>query len=240
MKQWIATSFRWLTTDSIKKFFDLKEMIYVTGPTVGFYHEFVPKHFGLTDAMVLASTGAVFIGSFCLNIYKRFAAHERSIAEVLATGYFHNFFERSVSLFRHRLEEGTATTFLFGKGDNARSVTVPPGKISFTVILPESQQRLHESLGLISKNTLKATIDSGMWFDVVVHDDASVTIYDCPRTLTALRKYLVDGGKTFDDRLAAKLYKHFSKKFTALWEREAENIPPEMFLKHASFPEPAR
>ncbi len=238
MKEWIATTFRWLSTDSLKKFFDLKEMIYVTGPTVGFYHEFVPKHLGLTDTMVFASTGVVFLLSFLVNIYKRFSAHERSIAEVLATGYFHNFFERTVSLFRHRMEEGTSTTFSFGKGDNTRSIAVPPGKITVRIILPDSQQRLNESLAMIRSHTMKATIDSGVWFDIVVHENASVTIYDCPRTLTALRKYLVDGGRTFDDRLSAKLHKHFSVKFMALWEREAENIPQGMFVKQRTFTEP--
>src|ERR1700753_3449636 len=95
MATWLLTSFQWLSFAAIRKFFDPKELIAFILPTTYAYYDGMPKLIDLSRPVIIITSCAIGIILMLFNVYKKYNEHERAIAEVLETGYFCNFFDRT-------------------------------------------------------------------------------------------------------------------------------------------------
>jgi len=237
MKQTIFTKFRWLTPKAIKKNFDPKELIAFILPTTGFYYDIIPKLINLQKTVFLVSVVIIFLLLFLINLYKRNMDYEKSIAEVLETGYFLNFLDKTAIYIQEKKQTNQFIKFNFKDGTNE---TVKADQIKVKLILPLSLSGLNETIKSINSITKSGNIDNGPWVYAKKNSDNTITIYDCPRTLTALSKYLINSESSYSDDLSRTFHKLFNAKFDQDWDNAGESIPKDIFMKSNEFEESVR
>lgn len=221
MKSKLLVAFRWITPASISKFFDFKELIAFILPTTGFYYEIIPKLFTVSRNTVIISSLLIFTTLLLYHLFKRFMDHERAIAEVLETGYFSNFFDKTALYINSKIAEDKDITFRFLDGS---LTTVKADRIHILVIIPLSKQQLFATIKKIDSIAKIGTIDNGSWIHARQHPDGTIAIYECPRTLTSLSKYLVNKDKPYLEEQSKKLHKIFDEKFLEHWNQLANDI----------------
>src|SRR5579863_10181698 len=88
----MSSYFKWLAPASLKKNFDIQEIVAFILPTTYAYYDGLPKIIDLSRNLIVLTTVIVFLLLFLFKIYKNFNTNERAVSEVLETGYFNNFF----------------------------------------------------------------------------------------------------------------------------------------------------
>lgn len=217
--------FRWLTIKSLAKFFDIKELIAFIFPTTWAYYDIIPKLVDCPKAILIISVVMILVVLFLYNLYKRYVEHEKAIAEVLETGYFTNFMDKTAYILKDRKERGQSVNFKFKDNTN---YLVKPENIRIKVILPKSFNELIECIKKVDSIGKTGTIDDGAWIIAKAFTQGGetiITIYECPRTLQALSRYITD----YSEEQSKRMHRLFNEKFEKDWKSEVGRIPVEMF-----------
>jgi len=195
---------------ALKKNFDLPELVAFILPTTYAYYDGLPKIIDLSRNLIVFTSVIVFLLLFLFRLYKNFNNNERAVSEVLETGYFNNFFYPFVTVITDKLRSDQKVTINFRNQDQKPLQTVD---IEIKVILPESKNQLADALKQINSLTHDATIDNGAWVKVRVLDNGKAVIYECPRTLSAIEKHLINGEKEYTNKDSFKFHRWFIEKF---------------------------
>jgi len=200
------------------KFFPVKDLFYSVFPTVGTYGGYIngvaPTFFpnlwiAISIGLVASIILAIIFHSDNVKTYKK------SLAEILATGYFMNFTGRLGRLLK------TKTPIEFSFPDNSIKIFTSD-KISVEIGLPVNLSSLSKYSESVEQRAdiiyvREQSSSEPFWLRANVENDKLV-IYEFPRTLFSLSKYL----KTeFADRQSAdknskKIYSYFHKKIEQL------------------------
>ncbi len=226
MAPWLITSFQWLSLSAIKKFFDLKELVAFILPTTYAYYDGMPKLIELSHPVIIITSCAIGIMLMLFNVYKKYNEHEQAIAEVLETGYFCNFFDRTAVLLDEKRQRGDSVVIEF---KNHKTLTLDVNKMLVKISLPKSKSKLSETIAQIDAIARDATLDSGIWVKAAENADGSVTVYECPRTLKAISRYLVNGQEGYTEDTSYRLCHYFNERFMKDWESHVDSIPQTIF-----------
>lgn len=200
------------------KFLPLKDLFYSVFPTVGTYGGYLqgiaPNFF--PNIWVAIGIG-LFISVILAIIFYRenVKAYKKSLAEILATGYFMNFTGRFGKLLR------TKTPIHFSFPDNSIK-KFNTDQITVEIGMPTSLKSLNEYCEMAENNfdivyVREATYSEPFWIRAAIKNDKLI-IYEFPRTLFSLSRYLK---ADFMDQKSAeknskKIYKFFREKIEQL------------------------
>jgi len=232
MAPWILNSFQWLSFAAFRKFFDPKELVAFILPTTYAYYDAVPKLIDCSRPVIIVTACCICLILMSFNIYKKFNEHEQAIAEVLETGYFSNFFDRTAVLLDEKRQRGEMVTVLF---KNNTAVQLDVNKILVKITLPKSKQQLSDTVAQIDAISRDATLDNGIWVKAAEHADGSVTVYECPRTLKAISRYLVNGQDAYTEENSFRLHRYFNERFMKDWDSHEDSIPQSIFKVNSVF-----
>lgn len=229
----------WMSRRSFMKFTSPADFMTSIIPTSGFYFEFIPNFVDCSRLVLILTTVLVALTIYLYNIRKNYKNYEKAIAEVLETGYFSNFFEKVARKLKQKLESKQDMSFTFLRSRPNVPVNIPSHHIEIKLILPRSYDELQQAVTRIDQVSERAALDTGDWVNAV-YDVAGnkVVIYECPRTLLSLSKYLLTDDESYTQRQSEVLHQYFNKKFETDWKRNFENIPATIISKLNSFPEP--
>ncbi|NNK87830.1 MAG: hypothetical protein HKO90_06075 [Flavobacteriaceae bacterium] len=200
------------------KFFPLKDLIFSVVPTVGTYlgylqgvtPDFLPNKWIALGIGLLASTVLALI--FYRDNVK---SYKKSLAEILATGYFLNFTERIGRL----LQSKHSYKILIGELEGQ---PVSPENIHVEIAIPSSAEALKSYANMIDKKTEKVFLEDPstgepIWLKGRLEDDG-LYIYDFPRTLFALQNYLKSdfSNPKKEAKRSKKIFAYFSDKINDL------------------------
>ncbi len=209
------------------KFFPVKDLVFSIVPTAISYEGHlnklpVPIFYNQYVAMGTGLAISVFLGAlFYLDNVK---TYKKSLAEVLATGYFMNFTGRLAQLLNGKVD----VEFLF---PNNSIIKLKPNKVKVEVGIPVSHNSLIKYSSEV-KNSCEivyireATFSEPYWVHAK-YDQDFLTIYEYPRTLFALPSYLEKqfSDKDSSEKNSKKIYAHFDKKIEELKIRNSKDIP---------------
>ena len=200
------------------KFFPLKDLIFSVVPTVGTYFGYLQ---GMTPELMpnkWIALGIGLVASLLLAIFfyrDNVKSYKKSLAEILATGYFLNFTERMGRLLQSKLPYKILIGDLEGQ-------PVSPENIHVEIAIPSSAEALKSYANMIDKATEKVFLEDPstgepIWLKGRIENDRLV-IYDFPRTLFALQSYLKSD---FSDpkkeaKRSKKIFAYFSDKIKEL------------------------
>jgi len=200
------------------KFLPLKDLFYSVFPTVGTYGGYLqgiaPKFF--PNKWTAIGIGLVISVILAIIFYREnVKAYKKSLAEILATGYFMNFTGRFGKLLR------TKTPIRFSFPDNSIK-TFTTDHISVEVGLPTSLQSLNEYSEMIENNydvvyVREETYSEPFWVRAIVNND-NLVIHEFPRTLFSISRYLKD------DFMDAKSAEKNSKKIYSFFREKIEQL----------------
>jgi len=209
------------------KFFPIKDLVFSIVPTAISYEGHlnklpVPIFYNQYVAIGTGLVISIFLGAlFYLDNIK---TYKKSLAEILATGYFMNFTGRLAQLLHGKAD----IEFLFP--DNS-IVKLKPSKVNVEVGIPISHNSLIKYSSEVKHSCeivyiREATLSEPYWV-YAKYDQGYLTIYEYPRTLFALPVYLE---KQFSDKDSAeknskKIYAYFDKKIEGLRMRYSKDIP---------------
>ena len=224
----------WLTIASFRKFTSPIDILAYIIPSSFFYFEFIPKIFkSCPFTLLVVTTVLVAVILFLNKLREKFKDYEKGIAEVLAIGYFSNFFERTANFFADKKQDNEDVTFTFR---DKRSVKVKTDKIKVKVILPTSLSKLEEVVGEVDVAARIASIDNGAWVNAAENSDGSITVYECPRTLQAISRYLVNGKEGYNEEHSRRMHTVFNERFKQDWDLQQGKIPKSIFSIEYDFP----
>ncbi|MCX2720021.1 STING domain-containing protein [Lentiprolixibacter aurantiacus] len=198
------------------KFFPFKDFIFSVVPTAasyeGYLKDIVPLEL-LSNKFVELGVGAGLSLLLALVFYREnLKSYKKSLAEILATGYFSNFTGRLGRI----LDSKKPLTFVFT--DN-KECLVNPENIEVYVKLPDSLSALKKYSSDVKKNYPIAYLKDSptqdpLWVRGMVDDDGKMTIYEYPRTLFALPSYLKKDFSTQKkaEKNSIKLFAYFKAK----------------------------
>jgi hypothetical protein len=209
------------------KFFPVKDLAFSIVPTAISYEGHlnklpVPIFYNQYVAMGTGLAISVFLGVlFYLDNVK---TYKKSLAEILATGYFMNFTGRLAQLLNGKAD----IEFLF-PGNSI--IKLKSNKVKVEVGIPVSHDSLIKYSSEVKHSCQivyirEATLSEPYWV-YAKYDQGFLTIYEYPRTLFALSKYLE---KQFSDKDSAeksskKIYTYFDKKIEELKIRNSRDMP---------------
>ena len=170
------------------KFFPFKDFIFSVVPTAasyeGYLKDLVPLEL-LSNKFVELGVGAGISILLALVFYREnVRSYKKSLAEILATGYFSNF----TGKLGRVLQGNKPLTFIF---PDDKENQVHPENIEVQVALPISLVALKKHSEDVKKNFEIAYLKDSptqdpFWERAKVNDDGSMIIYEYPRTLFAL------------------------------------------------------
>lgn len=209
------------------KFFPVKDLVFSVVPTAISYEGYlnklpVPIFYNQYIAVCIGLTISVFIGVlFYLDNIK---TYKKSLAEILATGYFMNFTGRLAQLLHGKAD----IEFLF---PDKSVVKLKPGKVMVEVGIPISHDSLIKYSSEIKHSCeivyiREATLSEPYWV-YAKYDQDYLTIHEYPRTLFALPRYLEKqfSDKESTEKNSKKIYAYFDKKIEELKIRYSKDIP---------------
>ncbi len=200
------------------KFLPIKDLFYSVFPTVGTYSGYLegvaPTIF--PNIWVAIGIGLLFSVILAVIFYREnVKAYKKSLAEILATGYFMNFTGRFGKLLRTR----TPIHFSF-PDDSIKTFT--SDQIMVEVGMPKNLQSLNKYAEMVEDSydivyVREATFSEPFWVRATTNDN-NLVIYEFPRTLFSLSRYLKDD---FMDHKSAeknskKIYSFFREKIDQL------------------------
>lgn len=200
------------------RFLPVKDMFYSVVPTVGTYGGYLQ---GMAPKLFPNQWIAIGIGlllSIILAIifyFENVKAYKKSLAEILATGYFMNFTGRLGKLLK------TKTPIHFSFPDGSIK-TFTANHISVEIGMPISLSSLIKYSEKIEMNSdivyvREETYSEPFWVRANVQD-AKLIVYEFPRTLFSISRYM---RKDFTNSQKAeknskKIYSFFSEKIDQL------------------------
>ncbi|MBS1525012.1 MAG: hypothetical protein JST19_05150 [Bacteroidetes bacterium] len=206
----MSSHLKWLAPASLKRNFDFQEIIAFILPTTYAYYDGLPKIVDLSKGLIIGTSILVFLLLFLFKLYKNFSNNEKAVAEVLETGYFNNFFYPFALVVTNKLQRGDKLTFDF-KNKNIQSVET--SDVEIRIILPESKDKLAEAVSAIDNITKDACVDNDSWVKVQSLQTGKMVIYECPRTLAAIEKHLINGENEYTNEESIKFHRYFTEKF---------------------------
>lgn len=209
------------------KFFPVKDLFFSIVPTVGTYSTYLqgPTQDIFPNKYVALIIG--LIGSLILAVIfylDNVNAYKRSLAEILATGYFINFTGRLAKLLKSKAPIG------FSFPDNSVK-TFTSDDISVEIGMPETLSSLAKYSEQVEAASdivyvRESSFSEPYWVRAVVRDNKLV-IYEFPRTLFSLSKYLVSdfSDNVNAERNSRKIYAFFAKKMEQLFIEHSNEVP---------------
>jgi hypothetical protein len=208
------------------KFFPFKDFIFSIIPTIGTYGGF------LDGIITFPNKWMAFGSGFAVSVILAIIFHaenkrnyRRSLAEILAMGYFMNFTGRLAKLLKGKAD----ISFSF---PDANLVAYPPGKVNVKVGIPGTLNALVKYCNMVEAQCdvvyiRESTKNDPYWVRAKKEDDGTITIYEFPRTLFALSRYLE---KEFENQHKAeknskKIYKYFDEKLKQLKIQHSNEFP---------------
>jgi Prokaryotic STING domain len=200
------------------KFLPLKDLFYSVFPTVGTYGGYLqgvaPKIF--PNIWMAIGIGLLISVILAVIFYREnVKAYKKSLAEILATGYFMNFTGRFGKLLK------TKTPIHFSFPDESIK-TFTSDKISVEVEMPKSLKSLNKYCEMVESKydivyVREATYSEPFWIRAIVNNN-NLVIYEFPRTLFSLSRYLKDDfmDQKSAERNSKKIYRFFRKKIEQL------------------------
>ena len=220
------------------KFFSFKDFVFSVVPTAasyeGYLQDLVPMEL-LSNKIAELGVGAGLSILLALVFYRdNVRSYKKSLAEILATGYFSNFTGRLGRL----LQFTDPHTFIF-PGDIEHRVNSED--IEVHVEIPKSFSALKKYSKNVKKNYPIAYLKDSptkdpMWVRGVVKDDGKMIIYEYPRTLFAIPTYLKKDFATEvkAEKNSKKLFGYFNAKINSLRNEYSRDIDEEKI----HFPKP--
>jgi hypothetical protein len=203
-------NFKWLAPASLKKNFDLQEMIAFILPTTYAYYDGIPKIVSCPKDVIISTSIFVFCILFLFKVRRKFNDNEKAVSEVLETGYFNNFFYPFATVITDKLRSEQQISFDF---KDKSQPTVLTNDVEVKIILPRSKQQMADVVKGINAIAKDAVVDNGQWVKVQVLDTGKVIIYECPRTLSTIEKHLINGENQYTNHESIKFHKFFIDKF---------------------------
>jgi hypothetical protein len=211
------------------RFFPFKDFIFSVVPTAasyeGYLRDLVPLEL-LSNKFVELGVGATLSLLLALVFYREnIKSYKKSLAEILATGYFSNFTGRLGRV----LQVNKPLGFIFPDG---RELQVKPRDIQVKAALPTSLKALKQySDDIKEKYPIAFLKDPPMqdpiWVRALVKDDGKMIIYEYPRTLFALPSYLKKdfANPSKADKSSQKLFAYFNAKIETFQIEFSQDIP---------------
>lgn len=211
------------------KFFAFKDFIFSVVPTAasyeGYLKDLVPLEL-LSNKFVELGIGAGLSILLALVFYREnLRSYKKSLAEILATGYFSNFTGRLGRVLQSKIP----LNFMF---PNNKEHEVHPDDIEVQVALPNSLSALKKYSDDVKKNYEIAYLKDSptqdpFWVRGVVKDDGKMIIFEYPRTLFALPTYLRKDFETQDkaEKNSKKLFRYFNTKIESFRIEFSQDIP---------------
>lgn len=216
-----------LLPTAITKFSSLNEIILVLIPTTFGYLSGIEIVFPVPENLEYILFGIILVLLFITCLLRKKIEHEETIAEVLETGYFMNFVDRTASFISGRKDETKPILIHYSDGT---SEPIDSDKINVKVILPESLDSLHNTMAVVDGLTKRGSLDNGTWILCGKEkQDGITTIYDYPRTMTAMGRYLQSITKDYNEQKSKPLHKHFNKMFKKEWDNSTEILHRNIF-----------
>lgn len=200
------------------KFFPLKDLFYSIFPTVGTYGGYLNGVAPKLIPNVWVALGAGLIGSVILAIIFRadnIRNYKKSLAEILATGYFINFTGRLGKLLRNK----TPLEFSFPdnsvKSFSAEQLSVEIGMPVNLKSLNQYAEKVEQEADIVYVR--EKSFSEPYWLRAKVKNDKLI-IYEFPRTLFSLSGYLKSdfSDEQSAERNSRKFYFYFHKKIEQL------------------------
>lgn len=200
------------------KFLPLKDLFYSVFPTVGTYGGYLqgiaPKFF--PNMWTAIGIGLLISVILAIIFYREnVKAYKKSLAEILATGYFMNFTGRFGKLLR------TKTPIHFSFPDDSIK-TFNSDQITVEIGMPRSLKSLNKYCEMVENNfdivyVREDTHSEPFWIRATIKKD-KLKIYEFPRTLFSLSRYLKADfmDQKSAERNSKKIYKFFRKKIEQL------------------------
>jgi nucleotide-binding STING sensor domain-containing protein len=205
-----SLAFKWLAPASLKRNFDVQEIVAFILPTTYAYYDGLPKLVDFPKNMIIFTTVLVFLLLFLFKVYKKFNENERAISEVLETGYFNNFFYPFATVITDKLRSGQKIALDF---KNKNQAPIQTDNIEVKIILPQSKEQMADAIKAINKLAQDATVDNGPWVKAQLADNGKVIIYECPRTMATIEKHLMNGESEYTNEESFKFHRYFIDKF---------------------------
>ena len=211
------------------KFFPVKDFIFSIVPTVasfeGYIQELLPMPI-LANKYIEIAIGLVLSLSLALIFHKgNVRNYKKSLAEILATGYISNFTGRLGKLLKGK----SVIEFSFPDQSTQK---ILPQNVHVQVGLPNSLNSLRNFAEPAENHTeivyvREASLVEPYWVRAKREEDGSLRIFEFPRTLFALPRYLK---KEFPDletseKSSKKIFKYFNKKVEELRIEYSQDIP---------------
>lgn len=212
---------------TLLKVSSLDELIFVFFPTVIGYFSGISIFFPIPLGWKYLIFVIIFIPLFVIFMWCRKRNYERAIAEALETGYFMNFIEGTASFISSRKIQNKSIVINSADG---KSITVDSDKINVKVILPESLSKLNDTIAVVEELTNRGSLENGTWILYEKNIGEKLTIYDYPRTMTSMGKYLKDMPGKYDELKSKTLHKYFNARFKDDWDTAAETISKNTFM----------
>ncbi len=199
------------------KFFPIKDLFYSIFPTVGTYggyiNDITPNLFpSLWVAICVGLLGSILLAIFFY--FDNVRSYKKSLAEILAIGYFMNFTGRLGKLLK------TKRPIEFSFPNETMNIT--SDKISVEIGLPENLNSLIKYADQVEQHTdivyvRELSMSEPFWLRARKENERLV-IFEFPRTLFSLSKYLQ---KDFSNQESAaknskRIYSFFNKKIEQL------------------------
>lgn len=200
------------------KFFPLKDLFYSIFPTVGTYGGYLNGVAPKLIPNVWVALGAGLIVSVILAAIFRadnIRNYKKSLAEILATGYFINFTGRLGKLLRNK----TPVEFSFPDNSvkifNADQLSVEIGMPVNIKALTLYAEKVEQEADIVYVR--EKSFSEPYWLRAKLKDNKLI-IYEFPRTLFSLSAYLKTefSDEQSAERNSRKFYMYFQKKIEQL------------------------
>ena len=208
------------------KFFPVKDLIFSVVPTVGTYYGYVQ---GMTPEFVpnkWIALGIGLVASVLLALFfyrDNVTSYKKSLAEILATGYFLNFTERMGRLLQSKLPYKVLIGDLAGQ-------PISPENIHVEIAIPSNSESLKAYANTINEKTQTVFLEDPatgqpIWLRGKLENN-NLYIHDFPRTLFALQSYLKADFKNpkKEDIRSKKIFNYFSEKVNELKEERITDM----------------
>ncbi|MCC4766668.1 hypothetical protein FXW07_08600 [Methanosarcina sp. DH1] len=224
---------RWLTIESIIKFASPYHFLIVILPSTVGICSIIEFLINLSKTKLVAVGTIVLIFLFLSQIYSYYKEYEKSMAEVLETGYFYNFFDKIVQHIWDRKYNNIPLKIKFNNGQKEVIETIKTSQLKFIVILPLSYDDFLDTINIINKTTKIGSLDNIYKIRFSKNPDDTITVYECPQTLMAIPKHGNHKIK-YDEKTSKLFHKHFNAYFDEDWRNASDKISSEIFIKKSS------
>jgi len=200
------------------RFFPVKDMFYSVVPTAGTYGGYLqgiaPEFF--PNVWIAIGVGLVLSVILALIFYfENVRNYKKSLAEILATGYFMNFTGRLGKLLK------TKTPIHFSFPDGSVK-TFTSSLINVEIGMPESLSSLNKYSEMVEMNSdiiyvREETYSEPFWLRANIQDE-KLTIYEFPRTLFSISRYMRKDflNTEMAEKNSRKIYSFFHQKIDQL------------------------